>query len=223
MWAVFTLAITGIVGYTYFKEGVFAGFAMLVGTILSGIITFQFWEPLAGLIEGEARGSPLAGFEDALVLVGLFSLSLVLFRLGIQKLTQDYIDYFPMLQQLGGAFFGLLNGYLLSGFLLCVFQTLPWHQNFLGFEPRQTSEAPYRSYLPADRVWLTMMRHAGAYAFSGTAVKNPEPNYSAYDQYETFDRMATFELRYLRYRRYGDNADPLPYFGEFDKALKPSQ
>ena len=40
-----------------------------------------------------------------------------------------------------------------------------------------------------------------------------------YDLFITFDKHGTFELRYLRYRRYDDRRDPLPYFGELDAEI----
>jgi hypothetical protein len=40
-----------------------------------------------------------------------------------------------------------------------------------------------------------------------------------YDRYVTFDKYGNFELRYARYRRYGDNRGPMPYLGEFAQQL----
>ena len=42
---------------------------------------------------------------------------------------------------------------------------------------------------------------------------------SYYDRYVTFDKYGSFEMRYARYRRYGDNREPLPYLGEFDQQV----
>jgi hypothetical protein len=39
------------------------------------------------------------------------------------------------------------------------------------------------------------------------------------DQFLTFDKYATFPLRYTRYRRYGESGNPRPYLGEFDLEL----
>ena len=62
----------------------------------------------------------------------------------------------------------MLVGYLTSGFLICVFQTMPWHQNFLGFdyEYHSGSEGTLRRFLPPDRVWLALMHRSGAYMLS---------------------------------------------------------
>jgi hypothetical protein len=120
------------------------------------------------------------------------------------------MDYNPVFTQFGGAFVGLIVGYLVSGFLICVLQTLPWHENFLDFEPRRRDEHQWRRYLPPDRVWLALMRHAGASPFSNRALPEPESD-SLYDTYDTFDRDGAFEVNYLRHRRYNDNRPPVPY------------
>jgi hypothetical protein len=60
------------------------------------------------------------------------------------------------------------------------------------------------------------MHRAGAYPFSNQVVNREAESY--YDRYLTFDRDGSFELRYARYRRYGDGREPLPYLGyEFDR------
>ena len=60
------------------------------------------------------------------------------------------------------------------------------------------------------------MRHVGTVPLSwkeDPAAETPE------DRYFTFDRSATFELRYARYRRTTDTRPPLKYTGEFDAEL----
>ena len=60
--------------------------------------------------------------------------------------------------------FGLLTGYLLAGFLLCMIQTLPVQPNFLGFEPYvpgdvagKEKSSVWRKFCRPDVVWLSMM------------------------------------------------------------------
>ena len=78
-----------------------------------------------------------------------------------------------------------------------------------------------RRFFPADRVWLSLMRHAGAYGFARGA--DDEEADSRYDRHPTFDRSGTFELRYLRYRRYNDHRKSLSYEGELEGELHPQQ
>jgi hypothetical protein len=218
MLTVFTVLIILVVGYAQCREGLFAALALCVNVLLAGLLTFHFWEPLADQLDALFGGGGLSGFEDAFVLTFLFAAFLSVLRLATARWAPGPFQFTGYIQQIGGGLFGLLAGYLLAGFWSCVLQTLPWHENFLGFRPRLEAESAMRSYLPADRVWLALMRHAGAGPF---AWKRSDPSAdNIYDRFATFDADATFELRYLRYRRYGDNRHPLVYEGELDLELR---
>jgi hypothetical protein len=216
MLAFFTVLIMLIIAYAYWREGLFTACCMCVNVLLAGLIAFGFWEPVADLFDSILHGSFLAGYEDFFILIGLFALALGLLRMVTNNLCPNQIEYVGYFQQVGGAMFGLATGYLTAGFLVCALQTLPWHESFMNFEPRSPKEVGSRGLLPADRAWLSLMRYAGAHAFSWSFVEGNEEADDPFERYRTFDRHGTFELRYLRYRRYGDTRPPLPYLGEFN-------
>jgi hypothetical protein len=215
-----TIILMLIVAYAYFNEQALTAFSMFVNVCLAGVVVVNFWEPLADLLDPLFAGTFLAGFEDFLVMVLLFSITLGLLRFATNSLAYAQVEYPPAVGQAGGVFFGLLTGYVVAGFLVAALETLPWHENFMFFEPRSDNESALRSFFPPDRAWLALMRRAGAYALSGRTpteeVEEPESNY---DRFETFDRDATYELRYLRYRRYSNSREKLQYQGEFDRQL----
>jgi uncharacterized membrane protein required for colicin V production len=213
-----TVIIMLVVAYAHFREGVFNAATMLINVILAGVVAFNFYEPLTDLLDPAVHGTLLEGYEDFFFLLLLFAVALGFFRWAINSLSPRQLEYPAALQQFGGAAVGLITGYLVAGFLVCVLQTLPWQESFLEFQPRSPGENPVRRLLPPDRVWLALMRHAGAYAFA-RGEDNDDAD-SPYDRYATFDRAGTFELRYLRHRRYTDTRNPLPYLGEFDRSLK---
>src|SRR5207302_105273 len=146
-------------------------------------------------------------------LFALFTVTLGLLRLATNSIAPLQVDYFPALQSAGGAVFGLVLGYLMSGFLVCFFQTLPWNQRFMNFDYAYKAKQGMRDYLPPDRVWLALMQRASAYPFSNDldAAVDPDSEQAEkefpdryYRRYVTFDKYATFELRYAHYRRYDD-------------------
>src|SRR5205823_3194100 len=129
-----------------------------------GLIAFNFWEPMAAEMEPLLSGSPFAGFEDAVFLIGLFSAALALLRWATNSLVRTEPEQEPRVRQGVAVLFGLVTGYLTAGFLVCVLQTLPWHRNFLNFDPKvDPSSATHRirRVLPPDRVWLALMHRAG--------------------------------------------------------------
>jgi hypothetical protein len=87
--------------------------------------------------------------------------------------------------------FGLLTGYLVAGFLICVAQTLPFDEHFLKFDARVEANAPgakVRRVMPPDRLWLSMMHRASKASLS-------------WDDDSAFDPDGSYELRYSRERR----------------------
>jgi hypothetical protein len=198
MLAFLTVVIMLLMAYAYFVEGLFTAFVMCCNVGGAGLVAFNFFEPLASQVE-------LGGYEDFLSLVLIFILTLAILRTLTNTIANTEIEFIPHLQRPGGALFGMITGYLVSGFLLCAMQTLPWHENFMLFEPKYESGNTLRSILPPDRLWLSMMHRAG------------EAGFSRGD--DTFDENGSFELRYARYRRYTDSRDPLPYHGEFDAGI----
>jgi hypothetical protein len=211
------------VGYAFLREGVFNAFVMLCNVMIAGLVAFNFWEPIADLLDPLLSGIFLHGYEDAIVLVGLFCLTLGLLRVATNSLAPTEMQYHEILYRGGGFVLGMLTGYLTAGFLVCMMQTLPWHENFMGFDYKIDSNqasAGIRRVLPPDRVWLGLMYRAGAYPFAN----NPDPYLESepqtpFERYLTFDKFGTFELRYARHRRYGDNREPLPYLGDFNPEI----
>jgi hypothetical protein len=198
-----TILIMLIVGFAYWREGLLTAFCMCINVLLAGLIAFDFWEPLADLIDPMLAGTILAGYEDAACLFLLFVPSLLFLRWATNQLASRIPEFHPVLQQVGGAIVGLATGYLLAGFLICWMQTLPWHERFMNFNPYydpNEASAAIRSVLPPDRVWLALMHR-----FSSDRLDLGD---------DPFDRRGNFELRYARYRRYDDSRDALPHKGE---------
>jgi hypothetical protein len=194
---VLTLLIMAGVTYAFWREGLLTAATMSVNVFLAGMVAFAFWEPIADALSPLLAGSVLSGYEDAVCMVLLFAVTLGLLRLATNNLANAHLEYHPVLRQAGIVLFGMVAGYLASGFLLCVLQTLPWHSNFMQFDYHVDKNAGgprTPRVLPPDHAWLALMHGA-----------MPD-----------FDPDATFEATYARFRRYDDNHDAgLPYQGEF--------
>jgi hypothetical protein len=197
MLAFLTVVLMAGVACAFWRQGLLAAVTMCVNVVVAGLVAFNFWEPLADLLEPHLAGTALAGYEDGLCLVALFCLALGLLRLALYLLVPRPPAYPPALQRGGAVAFGLATGYLVAGFLLCVLQTLPWEEHFLSFDDPGRPAGALRQVLPADRAWLALMRRAGR-----------------------FDESATFGLRYARYRRHPPGGEPQPYRGELDREIQ---
>jgi len=213
------ILITLGVGYAYLREGLFTAFTMCCNVLIAGLVAFNYWEPLADLLDSPFSSSFLHGYEDVLCLLALFCVTLAGLRTVTNVLANVELSLPPALHRGGGVVFGMLTGYLVAGFLLCAFQTMPWHENFMLFDPSYDSASSLRRVLPPDRVWLALMFRAGAFPFANEADVNARDQESNYDKFYTFDKYGTFEYRYARYRRYGNDREPLVYQHELDAEL----
>ena len=70
--------------YALAGEGLWGAALMLFNVLFSGLIAFNFYEPLAGLIDSVGLGW---GFSDTLSLLSLFCISLVFFRVTTESLA----------------------------------------------------------------------------------------------------------------------------------------
>ena len=192
MLVAFTLIVTLIVAYSAFQEGVLPAIANLVNICLAGLVAFEFFEPIAGSLEDTFRGTAFAGLEDSLSLFLLFAPTLGALRYLTINLAPQEVELPALFQQVGAGAIALVSGYLLAGFLVVFLQMLPLGEHFLDFQYQaEPTASKVRTFLPPDRVWLSMMNRAGAGPFSQADAV-------------TFDPEGTFGLRYGRLRRYKD-------------------
>lgn len=189
MIVVMTFVVMIAVGYAAVREGVLTALCTLVNVVLAGVVTFNFFELLATQLESMFQNSPAAGYEDALSMFALFALTLGGLRVVTNNLANQELDLPGRVQQVASVLVALVTGYLVAGFLVCMLQTLPLTEKFLGFEREVEPQAGgIRRLIPPDRVWLGMMHRLGA-----------RPLWQ--EDSTTFDPEGTFELRYARFRR----------------------
>lgn len=179
-----------LVAWAVWRRGVLAAFALCCNVLLAGLVAFNFFEPIADQFDAMLARSALHGLEDGFCLMMLFCLTLACLCWTAYLLVPTKLELPRVVQQGGAVLFGLTAGYLVSGFLLCVMQTLPVGAHFLGFEARIDPQAParMRRVLPPDRVWLALMHRTSLDSLS-------------WDTDSSFDPDGSFEWRYARERR----------------------
>ena len=184
------LLMLGVMGYALLRWGALRAFCACCNVLLAGLVAFNFFEPVAASLDPKLEDTSLHGCEDAFCLVVLFGAAFGLLHLVTRLLARKRPDYHPGLQLSGAAVFGLLAGYLLAGFFVCVLDTLPLGPYLPGFQGKVDPDARWvrvRRVLPPDRVWLALMHRAGLGPFARGG--------------PTFDADGSFEFRHQRLRR----------------------
>lgn len=190
MLQLFSIVVMVLLVLGMLREGLLTAACTLFNVLFAGLSAFWGFEPLARYFDEYLRATFLEGTEDALALGILFAGVFA----GLKALTGPWsgavIDVPVVADRVASGILGLLAGYFLAGFLVCVFHTLPWgsqHGPDHKHEPGQPGAA-LRRILPPDRVWLAMMNRASEVSF-------------ARSEKHAFDEDGTFSLRYARFRR----------------------
>ena len=72
----FTILIMLGVAYAYLREGLLTAFAMLINVLIAGTVAFNFFEPIASMMEPTLSNTFFAGYEDFVCMTGIFAITL---------------------------------------------------------------------------------------------------------------------------------------------------
>ncbi len=150
-----------IAGITYAlsSEGLWGAALMFFNVIFAGLITFNFYEPLAGLMAGVGF---LSGMADVLALLGIFTVALLLLRLTTESLAPAMVRFPTALYQGGRFAFALGAACTMMAIVILAFEVAPVHKKVLGvvdykFQP------PFK--MGFDRYWLGFFQYSTGYIF----------------------------------------------------------
>ena len=116
-------------GYWFgFKEGFFSGVIHLICVVVSGAITFAFWEPLAMTMLPTGMGE----FAWGLSFLGLFCFVLIILRIATNLLIPTRQNFPPMADYIGGTIVGIAAGVISAGMALIGVGFLPVGGNIAG-------------------------------------------------------------------------------------------
>src|SRR3954467_3778308 len=90
--------------YVVSSEGLWGAALMFFNVVFGGLIAFNFYEPLARLID--STGIPW-GFSDTLSLLGLFCVSVMLLRMATETLAPAMVRFPMPIYHAGRLFFAL--------------------------------------------------------------------------------------------------------------------
>lgn len=115
---IFNLLVIGLVlliAYWWANEGLFSSFLHFICVFTAGTVALAVWEPITmSMLSG-------GGFDNyawGVVLVGVFSLTLFIFRLSIDKLVASNIQFPAWANYSVGGLFGVGSGILTVGICL---------------------------------------------------------------------------------------------------------
>jgi len=126
-----TLLILGIAFYQV-VQGLYSALIMAFLSVVSLAVAFNFYEPLAGLIQ---KYQPLAICAEPTALVALFVASLTVLRVLSDRYLGRNVVVGMWTNRIGGGILGVIVGMVLVGVLTVAIQMLPYGPSVLTYKP----------------------------------------------------------------------------------------
>jgi uncharacterized membrane protein required for colicin V production len=210
MSTVIDLIIVGLIlGLTYVltSEGLWGAVLMFFNVIFAGLIAFNFYEPLANLIDSTKINW---GFSDTLCMLGLFSVSLLLLRMATETLGPAMVRFPLPIYHIGRLVFGLGGALVTMAIVILAFEAAPVHKKVfytIGYD----SKPPFK--LGLDHQWLGFFQHTTGAIFAryGSGEFDPFGEYGRSRtgerfQVRVFDPRAKWLIEHQESRPYGDES-----------------
>jgi hypothetical protein len=164
------IAVVAMAGIAYMGlvHGFYRSAQTLVICVLAGAIAFGLLGPTSGLVANDSPRSTWYYAADPFCLWVLFCVAFLVLRGLTAKLFPNEPGFPPLLDQLGGAVFGVATGYLVTGFCVLLVQMLPTSPDLLGYEAfqfKRGEDVRDDSTTPGRPLWLQWDR--GTLAFFG--------------------------------------------------------
>ncbi|MGZ3382461.1 MAG: hypothetical protein ACXVBB_19670, partial [Isosphaeraceae bacterium] len=188
--------------YALSSEGLWGAALMFFNVVFGGLIAFNFYEPLAKLIDSTGIGW---GFSDTLSLLSIFCVSVMLLRMTTETLAPAMVRFPVPVYHAGRVFFALATSLVTMAILVLAFHTAPVHKKIFGAIDYKY-KPPFGMGL--DHQWLGFFQYTTGMIFAryGSGTRDPYGEYGRSGNQRVpvrvFDPRATWLLNHQEARPY---------------------
>lgn len=208
MTVIFDLILVGLIlalTYALTSEGLWGAALMFFNVLFAGLIAFNFYEPLATLLDKTGINW---GFSDTLCFLLLFCVALVILRLTTETLAPAMVRFPTPVYHAGRLIFGVAGAMLTMAIILIGAECAPVHKKL--FKAYTYDSKPPFGLLALDHNWLGFFQHVSGGAFAQYNAGAPDP-YHAYGQgraINLFDPRGEWLINHQNARPYGTETVP---------------
>lgn len=145
------LGIIGLVIWTVAAEGAVGAVYIFFSVLFAGLLTMNFFEPLAALLQGFSSNASWVALCDITAFLGLFAALVFGFRTATEKLSPTYTFVPTLVDNIGRWGFAFATGYVTMAIVLTSLHTSPFPREFIGFKPERKNLLEFAA---PDRQWL---------------------------------------------------------------------
>jgi uncharacterized membrane protein required for colicin V production len=199
-----------ILGLTYAltSEGLWGAALMFFNVLFSAMIAFNFYEPVANLID--STGIPW-GFSDTLSMLGLFCISVMLLRMTTETIAPAMVRFPTPIYHLGRLVFGAGGALVTIAIVILAFHTAPVHKHIFTTVKYDT-KPPFTMGL--DHQWLGFFQYETGAVFTTLGGSSQRDPFGAYGRaggarvpVKVFDARARWLIDHQDARPYGEDTD----------------
>jgi hypothetical protein len=197
--------------YALSSEGLWGAALMFFNVLFGGLIAFNFYEPLARLIDSTGIGW---GFSDTLSLLGIFCVAVLLLRMTTETIAPAMVRFPAPIYHGGRLFFALATSLVTMAILILAFHVAPVHKRIFGAIDYKY-KPPFG--LGLDHHWLGFFQYTTGEVFARYGEGGTRDPFNTYGKsgnqrypVRVFDPRATWLLIHQEARPYGE----APILGE---------
>jgi uncharacterized membrane protein required for colicin V production len=187
------------VAYALASEGLWGAALMFFNVLFAGMIAFNFYEPLARLVDSTGINW---GFSDTLCMLGVFCIALVVLRMTTETIAPSMVRFPTAVYHAGRIVFSLAGGAVTVAIIVLAFHAAPVHKKVFNAVDH-TSKPPFG--LGLDHLWLGFFQYETGAVFSnmGKGGRDPYRTYGQGGRVNFFDPRAEWLLDHYDARPYG--------------------
>ena len=141
--AIVLILVLGIAVYQV-VQGLFSAIIMMMLTILSAAVAFEYYEALARALLYDSQPA----HAEAACLITLFVLPLLGLRFGFDRLVRHNVVMSMWVNRIAGGAVGLVTGLVLAGVLCTALIMLPVGESFMGYTSHDQALEPDQGLFP---------------------------------------------------------------------------
>jgi hypothetical protein len=185
--------------YALSAEGLWGAALMFFNVLFGGLIAFNFYEPLARLIDSTGINW---GFSDTLSLLLIFCVSVLLLRMTTESIAPAMVRFPTPVYHAGRLLFALGTSLVTMSILILAYHTAPVHKKIFGAIDYK-SRPPFG--LGLDHQWLGFFQYTTGEVFDRHG-NGPRDPFRTYARARVFDPRATWLLTHQEARPYGEGS-----------------
>jgi hypothetical protein len=191
--------------YALSAEGLWGAALMFFNVLFGGLIAFNFYEPLARLIDSTGIGW---GFSDTLSMLMIFCVAVLLFRMTTETLAPAMVRFPSPVYHAGRLLFALATSLVTMAILILSFHTAPVHKKVFGSIDYK-NKPPFG--LGLDHQWLGFFQYTTGEVFARYGAGGTRDPFGTYGKsgnqripVRVFDPKARWLLDHQEARPYGE-------------------